>query len=196
MARPDARLRPATGLVVLLTLGGCAFVPPAAPPAPSAQAVPAESRSWSGRIGWSIAATPEQPAQQASAGFELRGSAREGSLELTSPVGTLLARARWRAGVAELESPQGRSRHDDLASLSRAAFGDQEMPLAALFDWLLGQPWPGAPHEMQPAGFSQMGWLVDVQALAQGRLTATRPAAPAAPAAPAITLRVRLEAMP
>lgn len=159
-------------------LGGCASPP---------VRVPAEGGAWSGRLGWSIAATAQQPAQQASAGFELRGSAREGWLELTSPVGTLVARASWRAGSVELETGAGRSRHEDLSALSRAAFGDQELPLAALFDWLRGQPWPGAAHEAQASGFAQMGWLVDVRALGEGRLTATRPAEPA------ITLRVRLE---
>lgn len=144
-------------------------------------------QAWSGRLGWSIAATPLQPAQQASATFELRGSAHAGWLELTSPVGTLIARARWQAGSAELQTLGGTTRHDDLAALSRAAFGDQELPLAALFHWLQGQPWPEAPHDMHPSGFRQLGWLVDVRALDGGRLTALRPAEPA------ITLRVRLE---
>ncbi len=164
-------------LACLLTLGACA----------SLTQPPAQGSTFSGRIGWSVAATPQQPAQQAGAGFELSGHARQGWLELTTPVGTLIARARWTADSAELETPAGRTRHADLASLSRAAFGEQDLPLVALFDWLRGQPWPGAPHEALPAGFAQMGWLVDVRALGQGRLTATRPAEPA------ITLRVRLE---
>jgi outer membrane lipoprotein LolB len=176
--RLSGRLARLTGLVCLSALGACAALRP--PP-------PVEGGSWSGRLGWSIAATEQQPAQQAGAGFELRGSATEGWLELTSPVGTLLARARWQGSSAELETAGSRSRHGDLASLSREAFAGQEMPLAALFDWLRGHPWPGAPHEAQPEGFSQLGWLVDVRALTQGRLTATRAAAPA------ITLRVRLE---
>ena len=167
-------------LTCLLGLGACATLRPP----------PVEGGSWSGRLGWSIAATAGQPAQQAGAGFELRGSATEGWLELTSPLGTLLARATWRSGSAELDTVAGRSRHDDLASLSRAAFGGQEMPLVALFDWLRGRPWPGAPHEAQPDGFSQLGWLVDVRALGDGRLTARRPAEPA------VTLRVRLEGAP
>lgn len=158
-------------------LGACAGLTPP----------PLAGSTWSGRLGWSVAATTQQPAQQASAGFELRGSAREGWLELTSPVGTLIARARWAADSAELETPAGKTRHADLASLSRAAFGEPELPLAALFDWLRGQPWPGAAHESQPAGFTQLGWLVDVRALADGRLNATRAAEPA------VTLRVRLE---
>ena len=159
-------------------LAGCASPP---------ERAPLEGGSWSGRLGWSIAATAQQPAQQASAGFELQGSAREGWLELTSPVGTLVARASWRSGSVELETSSGRSRHEGLRALSRAAFGDQELPLAALFDWLRGQPWPGASHEVQASGFMQLGWVVDVRALGEGRLTATRAAEPA------VTLRVRLE---
>ncbi len=174
---PGRCLARAAWLACLVTLGACAGLTP----------LPQEGSSWSGRLGWSVAATPQQPAQQASAGFELRGSARQGWLELTSPVGTLIARARWAAESAELETPAGKTRHTDLASLSRAAFGEQELPLAALFDWLRGQPWPDAPHELQPAGFSQLGWTVDLRALGDGRLNATRATDPA------ITLRVRLE---
>lgn len=164
-------------LASVLALGGCATQP----------SPPPDGASWGGRLGWSIAATAQQPAQQASANFELHGSARAGWLELTSPVGTLIARARWQAGSAELQTTGGTSRHDDLAALSRATFGSQELPLAALFDWLRGQPWPDAPHEAHPSGFTQLGWTVDVRALGEGRLTAVRPAEPA------ITLRVRLE---
>ena len=178
--RPGGWLSRVACLTSLLALAACAALRAPVP----------EGDAWSGRLGWSIAATAQQPAQQASAGFELRGSAREGGLELTSPLGTLIARARWRADSAELETAQGTSRHGDLAALSRAAFGEQELPLAALFDWLRGQPWPGPPHEVQPSGFVQMGWRVELQALPEGRLTATRAAEPA------ITLRVRLEGRP
>lgn len=168
-------------LASLLGMVGCASLQ-RPPPAPEG--------SWSGRLGWTIAASSGQPAQQAGAAFELRGSATEGWLELTGPLGALLARARWALGAAELQTASGTSRHEDLAALSRAAFGGQEVPLVALFDWLRGRPWPGAPHETRPQGFSQLGWNVDAQSLAEGRLTATRPAEPA------ITLRVRLESTP
>jgi outer membrane lipoprotein LolB len=179
--RAVGRLARLAWLACVLGLGACAALQP--PP-------PVAGDAWSGRVGWSIAATAGQPAQQAGATFELRGSASEGWLELTSPLGTLLARATWQGGSAELQTVSGSSRHDDLASLSRAAFGGQEMPLAALFDWLRGRPWPGAPHEAEPDGFSQLGWRVDVRALGQGLLTARRPAEPA------VTLRLRLEAAP
>ncbi len=168
------------GLACLAILAGCASAPPPL----------LEGASWSGRLGWSVAATASEPARQAGTAFELRGSPREGWLELTSPLGTLLARARWGAGVVELETAGATSRHADLAALSRQAFGGQEMPLAALFDWLRGRPWPAAPHAAREEGFAQLGWLVDVRALGEGRLTATRPAEPA------ITLRVRLEQGP
>ena len=143
--------------------------------------------AWAGRLGWQVAASPGQPAQQASAGFELRGSVHQGSLELSTPLGTLIARAHWQPEGAELRTPDGSRRFEDLTALSRAAFGGEEVPLQALFDWLRGRPSAQAPHEVRGPGFEQLGWSVDVSALTRGVLTAVRAAEPK------VTLRIRLE---
>jgi outer membrane lipoprotein LolB len=143
--------------------------------------------AWAGRLGWQVAAAPGRPAQQASAGFELRGSVQRGTLELSTPLGTLVARAQWRPDGAELRTPDGSSRFEDLTALSRAAFGGEEVPLQALFDWLQGRPSAQAPHEARGLGFEQLGWFVDVSGLTRGTLTAIRAAEPT------VTLRIRLE---
>ncbi|MEN9417011.1 MAG: hypothetical protein RI988_631 [Pseudomonadota bacterium] len=170
---------------LVLAMGGCASAPPGSTHAPTAG-----EAAWAGRLGWQVAAAPGRPAQQASAGFELRGSAHRGSLELSTPLGTLIARVHWQPGGAELRTPDGSRSFDDLAGLSRAAFGGEEVPLQALFDWLQGRPSAQAPHEARGSGFEQLGWFVDVSTLASGVLTASRAAEPK------VTLRIRLEELP
>ncbi|MBU3735596.1 MAG: outer membrane lipoprotein LolB [Methylobacterium sp.] len=180
------------GLALLqgLLLAGCASAPPGPEPAQPGEQASGQA-AWSGRLGWQVAAAPGREAQQASAAFELRGNVHQGSLELSSPLGTVLARAHWRPGAAELRTPEGSSSFEDLPALTRAAFGGEEVPLQALFDWLQGKPSPMAGHEGRAGGgFEPLGWGVDVSGLARGLLTARRPAEPA------VTLRIRLEAAP
>jgi outer membrane lipoprotein LolB len=157
---------------------GCASRPPAA-----------AADSLSGRLILRISPSGSAPARQWSAGFELRGTAQAGELDLTSPLGSVVAQARWKPGQAELDQGGERWRFDDLTDLSRQLLGEA-VPLAALFDWLRGQPWPAEPHERTSQGFVQRGWAVDLSALGDGTLTAQREQAPA------ITLRARLQALP
>lgn len=165
--------------VAVTSLVGCANRPP---PAVSATAL-------AGRMILQIGATPSQPARQWSAGFELRGTAHAGELDLTSPLGTLVAQARWQPGVVELSQGGERLRFDSLPDLARQLLGET-VPLEALFDWLRGRPEPQAPHEVTNAGFVQQGWAVDLTGLASGAFTAKRTSEPT------ITLRARLEGAP
>lgn len=144
-----------------------------------------------GRLSVQVEASTAQPSRQLSAGFELRGDATRGELDLSSPLGAVMARARWQPGGAELVTPEGTSAFADLAELSTRTFGEP-LPLAALFDWLRGRPWGEAPSAALPAGtgFEQLGWQVETGRLAERQLVARRIAAPA------VTLRVRLENPP
>lgn len=142
-----------------------------------------------GRLALRVDAAPARPAQSLSAGFELRGDDREGELKLLSPLGTLVAAARWAPGLAQLAGPDGERRFDGLDALSREALGEP-LPLAALPDWLAGRPWRGAAHTAREGGFDQLGWTVSTAALAEGQLLARRDAPPA------VTLRVRLDHPP
>lgn len=142
-----------------------------------------------------MAATPQQAARSASAGFEWSGDGTAGTLVLSTAVGTRMAEARWRPGLAELSTPDGTSQFDTLESLAERLLGER-LPMQALADWLRGRPWPGAVAEPLPAGpvstpwrsFRQSGWEVDLSRHAEGRIEARRREPP-----PAVELRIRLD---
>ena len=97
-----------------------------------------------------------------SAGFDLRGSPREGSLALYTPLGGTAALLEWAPGFARL-NPAGQPAREaaSLPELVREATGT-DLPLAALFDWLQGR------QTRDPS------WHVDLSALPEGRVFAQR----------------------
>ena len=124
-----------------------------------------------------------------SAGFELSGSASQGQLLLSGPLGTTLAQARWAPGQAVLASAGSETRFPDLDSLAAAALGEP-LPMFALFDWLRGRPWPDAPAQLRGdgmPGFEQLGWQINLVRWTEGWVEALRVAPPR------VTVRVRLE---
>ena len=124
-----------------------------------------------------------------SAGFELTGTAERGGLVLTGPLGTTSAQAGWAPGVAWLSADRGRIDHGNLDDLTRATLGEA-IPITALFDWLRGTAWTGAPSAVRAdgvAGFDQLGWRVDLSRWRDGWIEAQRLAPPT------VTVRVRLE---
>jgi outer membrane lipoprotein LolB len=129
-----------------------------------------------------IDGTAEEPARSVVAAFELTGNAERGRLDLITPIGVTLARASWQPGAVSVETPQGKSQHASLADMSRQVLGEA-LPVAAMFDWLRGRPWPGAgsvaapPDE--PVGFHQLGWAVDLSRFEQSRIAARRSEPPA-----------------
>jgi len=146
--------------VAALWLAGCATV---APPAPDA-------RHWSGRLGLTVldAAGQAQAQSAVSASFQLDGSPSEGSLSLSTPIGSTLAVLKWQPGHARLEANGTVEEYGSLDALAAAATGTP-IPVAALFDWLDGRPTP-VP-----------GWTPDLSRIADGRLAAhrTQPPPPA-----------------
>ena len=187
---PLIHRRSAWALCLSLMLLACAT------PTPQ---VPADSADMlSGRLAV-VVAGPEPnnatdgrpaPAQSLSAAFELRGSAQAGSLDLISPLGSIMARAVWSASGANLQSSRGSQRYDDIAGLTRDMLGES-LPVETLFDWLRGRPWAGAPSSKNeapsPEGFSQMGWRVDLSRFEQSVIVAERERAPK------VLLRARLD---
>ena len=164
--------------LVLAGLVGCASTPP--PPA---------SDLLSGRLAIQVAG---QPDKSFSAGFELSGTPRAGQLLLSGPLGSTAARARWSPTEAVLNTAQGESSFASLDALTLATLGEA-IPLAALFDWLRGRPWPGAaatPRDDGLAGFAQLGWQVDLSRWSVGALESRRNSPPV------ITVRARLEQAP
>lgn len=159
----------AVALVLCIGLSACATRTPAVP-GPDAL---------SGRMSVRVAATAGQAERAANMAFELRGTPEAGAIDFSTPLGSVVAQARWAPGRVVLVTPQGERAFDDLDSLSREALGEA-VPVAALFDWLRGRPWPGAPHQRgEGVVFSQLGWQVDLARFSAGQVTASRAQAPA-----------------
>jgi outer membrane lipoprotein LolB len=151
MIRP-ARVAAFVLALALATLAGCAN--------PRVAKAPADvtASSWSGRLALQVA---EHQSQSFSAGFELRGNAREGDLTLFTPIGGTLALLSWAPGSATLNNGGHVQQFESLDALVTHATGSA-IPIAALFDWLRGVNTP-VP-----------GWEVDLAQLKEGRLHARR----------------------
>ena len=163
-------------LALALALTGCAQLQKAPPAAAT------ESRL-SGRISVTVAGDVHNRGTGGAASFELFGDPEAGRLELTSPLGTLVARASWSPRLVSLQTPDGERRFDDLDALTREMLGET-VPVAALFDWLKARPWPAAPHQKTTNGFEQLGWRIEPK---RPSLVATRLAEPT------VTLRAVLD---
>jgi outer membrane lipoprotein LolB len=143
----------------------------------------------SGRLAIRIDATGSEPPRAFSAAFDLRGDSRDGTLALSTPLGSTLAQARWLPGQVSLVTPQGRREFAGLDELTREVLGES-VPVEAWFDWLRGRPWSGAASQGDsPPGFEQLGWRVDLSRFAAGNVVASR-----LQPAPAVTVRIQLEA--
>lgn len=130
---------------------------------------------WQGRLSVTV---HSEPPQATSANFTLQGNARNGTLNLYTPLGTTVASLHWTPQAAYLE--QG-SRADAFGSLDEltAQTTGAALPVQALFGWLHGQP-TAVP-----------GWTSDLNQLAQGKLNATRQWPE-----PAVNLRIQLDTAP
>jgi outer membrane lipoprotein LolB len=184
----------------------CTTVPPA-PPAASADVL-------SGRLALRVEPVGGQAPRAVSAAFDLRGDSRAGTLGLSTPLGSMLAQARWSSDEVVLTTPRETRRFASLDELTREALGES-VPIEAWFDWLRGRPWPGAPSapvgvtpsaatdmagaassERTPnpapaapgAGFRQLGWRVDLAQFGAGTIAATRETP-----APVVSVRIRLD---
>ena len=134
--------------------------------------------------------TPSSQARNVTANFDLQGTPEQGRLDLSTPLGTVLAQARWAPGKVALVTSQGETAFRSLDDLTREVLGES-LPVAALFDWLRGRPWPGAPSKPSatPAdkGFQQLGWDVSLARFDEGLIAAKRDQAPA------VTVRAKLD---
>lgn len=161
-------------IVAAAMLGACATKPPLAA---------LEGDRFSGRLAVKVEG---DASKSMSASFELEGGPQRGRLSLTTPLGTQVAQARWAPGEVVLAGSGGERVYGDLDELSRDALGES-VPLVALFDWLRGRPWAGAPSRETTTGFEQLGWQIDRQRADEGLIVVTRQV-------PAVTLRVKLDA--
>lgn len=136
----------------LLLLTGCAQLPPRTPVSETVDV-------WQGRLALRV---ESEPPQSFFAGFELSGSPRAGQLTLVGPLGQTLGRLLWQPDGAFLDQGEGHVQSfASLRELAEAVTGT-DLPVAALFDWLRGQP-----NEVA-------GWQADLSQLSAGRLMARR----------------------
>lgn len=176
-----------------LWLTGCGTVPKSSPSAQAGPAGPAEAPRLTGRFGLVVpAGAGGQPrGQSVNANFELLGDARRGQLEMSTPMGSLVARVSWEPGFAFLRTPEVERSYDDVDALTQELLGEA-LPVQALFDWLQGRPWSRAPvARSDTQGFEQLGWQVDLRRFGD-RLISARRLSPAS-AEPLATLRLKLD---
>jgi outer membrane lipoprotein LolB len=167
-------------LAFALSAVGCASV--GTPPLP-----PGDPLGLGGRLSVQVAPWQAQPSRSLSAAFELRGTGEQGALDLATPLGSVLAQAGWMPGQAWIVTPQGRRDFSDTDALARELLGEA-VPVVAMFDWLRGRPWPGAPSRgVAGGGFEQLGWTVDLSRFAEAQVAARRETPPT------VTVRVVLD---
>ena len=167
-------------VATVVALAACTSIPQSPPTA--------ASETLSGRLSIRVDADGATPAKTLTAAFELNGGPRAGRLDLSTPLGSILAQARWSPGEVVLATPRGESTFADLDALTRQALGES-VPVSALFDWLQGRPWPGAPSTPATAGpgFAQLGWAVDLERFDDALVTARRDSPPP------VTVRIKLD---
>ena len=152
-------------LVVLLA--ACAT------PAPIRSVSQAPStKQWQGRISVTV---QSDPPRNMSAGFSLDGNARQGELNLFSPLGTTLATLQWNPTSTQWLQGSQQRRYDSMAHLTEETTG-AALPMDAMFDWLEGRATPSP------------GWQADLSALNQGGLVAKRTSPE-----PLVVLRIKLD---
>ena len=192
MPRPRFESLPLRAVVLAFTVlvAACTTVPPVAPAGPS--------DVLSGRLALRVEPLASEAPRSVSAAFDLRGDSRAGTLGLSTPLGSMLAQARWSPAEVVLTTPRETRRFASLDELTREALGES-VPIEAWFDWLRGRPWPGAasapldaatspPSDPPAPGFRQLGWRVDLSRFDAGTIAATRESP-----APVVTVRIRLD---
>ncbi|UXH77445.1 outer membrane lipoprotein LolB [Roseateles amylovorans] len=154
-------------------LSGCSSVPKVSE---QESALLADAPRLTGRFGLIVPAGAGGQArgQNVTANFELLGDPRRGRLEMSTPMGSLVARVSWQPGWVSLRTPDEERQYDDVESLTQELLG-QALPVQALFDWLKGRPWPQAAHRpVGEQGFEQLGWQVDLRRFNDRLISAQR----------------------
>lgn len=157
---------------------------------------------WEGRLSLKLGAFGQAASTGSQMAFELDVKDKQGTLSLSTPLGTRMAMVRWQTlpmpgqAIAQLETAEGIETFDSLESLTQQLLGEA-LPLQAMLHWLSGTPSPALPHQAAqgqhsttPRAFGQAGWQVDATALQEGKLNAFRAETPTQRS---VTLRLRLD---
>lgn len=130
------------------------------------------SPEWQGRI--SVQVLGDAPSSM-SASFLLRGDAKNGELDLYSPLGTTLGALQWTPQLVQLSDGGKHQYFNSLAELTEKTTG-AALPIEAIFGWLQGQQ------------INATGWQADLSNMSQGSLSARR-----TEPAPEVTLRIKID---
>lgn len=145
-------------LIAAIFVAGCAVATATRTPSE------AEQPAWRGRLALRVETDqpgPESASTAISAGFEIRGSPSAGELTLYTPLGSTAASLVWRSGTAVLRQNGAVRDFESLDALIKQTLGT-ELPVAALFAWLAGDP------------LMMAGWSADLSQHGSGRITARR----------------------
>lgn len=155
------------------------LLPPSAPSTPPTPTSAPVKLDLQGQMSIKLAAFADQPAKGLSLGFFFSGNTESGQLDLMTLMGSQMAQISWHPTEAWLTNDKGRTRYDNLDTLSEAALGEQ-LPLRPMIHWMQGQPDPTLPSAPGPEAhtFIQEGWLIDTTELPAKKLNARRPATP------------------
>ena len=156
-------------LLLSALMAGCATPSRTAKPLSAEQA---SSPEWQGRI--SVQVQGDNPSSM-SASFLLRGDAKNGELDLYSPLGTTLGALQWTPQLVQLSDGSKHQYFNSLAELTEKATG-AALPVDAIFGWLQGRD------------TQAFGWQADLSGVSQGSLSARRTVP-----APEVTLRIKLD---
>lgn len=145
-------------------------------------------KRWSGHLSLKLEAWQDISADGGSFLFDLQSPVQNdpvqanqlqaGQLDISTPLGTLMASIRWSADAAVLHTPDGQQHFDSLNALLQQTLGEA-LPINTLTHWLDGHADPSLPtmattNASAPMTFAQAGWHIDASQLSQGLLRATR----------------------
>ena len=192
MSSPGNRNTPAwrrfVGVVALCACA-CASLPPVT------------GAVYEGRF--TLVVSGEDRHETVSGRFALTVDRPDVTLDLSTPLGTTVARVQSSPSGARLTVPSATglrtAQGPDAETLSLQVLG-WTLPMSGISDWIEGRPVPGRPYRLTPdeGGATQLeqdGWTIRFEPRGtDGRLRRLDMSRPQQDAAPAVSLRVVLDA--
>jgi outer membrane lipoprotein LolB len=156
--------------------------------------------SYTGRF--SLVVNGDDQHETASGRFSLTVDRSDVTLDLSTPLGTTVARVQSGPAGAKLTVPSAgglrTAQGPDAEALSLQVLG-WILPVSGISDWIEGRPAPGRPYRLDPgeAGVAQLeqdGWTIRFQPRGpDGHIRRLDLSRPQQPDAPAVSLRVVLD---